>query len=235
MPDAPLGPTDDAAPENSSSDDRAATVDGPSTEASSDSSAEPRESSWRMYFWPLMAILVIAAFYFRDQWGGADGANSPAVGKSINRVLLAGLTDENAQLQTDDFKGRVSLINFWGYWCPPCVAEMPELIKLRDEFKSDARFQLVSVACPRSPSQPEELRQKTLAFLKSREYDDLAVFSDPTGTTRSAVAQLNEQRSIVYPTTLRVGPDGVVRAMWAGYSPAVIRDQRAQIPKLLNQ
>ncbi len=31
-------------------------------------------------------------------------------------------------------RGRVVLLDFWGYWCGPCVASMPELMKLHDEF-----------------------------------------------------------------------------------------------------
>jgi len=36
-----------------------------------------------------------------------------------------------------DFKGRPLLVNFWATYCEPCKAEMPALIALTDEFKSN--------------------------------------------------------------------------------------------------
>ena len=43
-----------------------------------------------------------------------------------------------------DFKGKVVLINFWATWCPPCIAEMPNLQKLHDAYKDKVVFLFVS-------------------------------------------------------------------------------------------
>jgi peroxiredoxin len=32
-------------------------------------------------------------------------------------------------------RGRVTLLNFWGTWCPPCKVEMPDLVKLDQTFR----------------------------------------------------------------------------------------------------
>jgi len=34
-----------------------------------------------------------------------------------------------------DLKGKYVLLDFWGYWCGPCVQAMPVLIKLHEQFK----------------------------------------------------------------------------------------------------
>ena len=36
----------------------------------------------------------------------------------------------------DSFKGQVLVLNFWATWCAPCVAEMPEFVKLDAHYRS---------------------------------------------------------------------------------------------------
>ena len=46
-----------------------------------------------------------------------------------------------------DFKksGEVVFINFWGSWCPPCVAEMPTIQKLYEAKRQKVKFVLVAI------------------------------------------------------------------------------------------
>lgn len=42
-----------------------------------------------------------------------------------------------------DFEGRVLLINYWATWCPPCIAEMPELQALYNDYSDKVTFWFV--------------------------------------------------------------------------------------------
>ena len=43
------------------------------------------------------------------------------------------------------FSGQVIMLTFWGTWCGPCRREIPDFIKLYDEFNSDG-LEIIAVA-----------------------------------------------------------------------------------------
>jgi thiol-disulfide isomerase/thioredoxin len=45
-------------------------------------------------------------------------------------------TPDGKPVNTDQWRGKVLVVNFWASWCPPCVEEMPTLDKLQQEFSS---------------------------------------------------------------------------------------------------
>lgn len=40
--------------------------------------------------------------------------------------------------------GKPIFINFWATWCPPCIAEMPSIQKLYNEYNGKVDFYLIS-------------------------------------------------------------------------------------------
>jgi thiol-disulfide isomerase/thioredoxin len=77
----------------------------------------------------------------------------PAVGNRAPR--LEGKTLAGDTVKLADLSGRVVLIDFWGAWCGPCVAEMPKLKKLQARFAKKP-FALLGV---NSDKDPETLRR----------------------------------------------------------------------------
>jgi cytochrome c-type biogenesis protein len=43
-----------------------------------------------------------------------------------------------------DFLGKVVLLNIWATWCPPCQAEIPDLIEIQDEY-GNSDFAIISI------------------------------------------------------------------------------------------
>ena len=47
------------------------------------------------------------------------------------------LTDlDGREISTASLRGKVVVINFWATWCPPCRAEIPDLVALQEKYKN---------------------------------------------------------------------------------------------------
>lgn len=97
------------------------------------------------------------------------------------------------ELHIKNYKGKVTLINFWATWCPPCVEEIPSLNRLK-KMMADKPFQLISINYAESPEQVQ-------AFMKKISVD-FPVLIDPEGQTSG------EWKVVAFPSTFVIGPDG---------------------------
>ena len=103
-----------------------------------------------------------------------------------------------------DFKGKAVVLNIWGTFCAPCVAEMPTLAKLETETAGQPLVVLpVSV-------DTEDDRANAEAFIAKR--PPLPFYSDPKYGLAYGVKPPIEGM----PTTLLIDRDGNVRARLAG-------------------
>ena len=75
--------------------------------------------------------------------------DSPLAAPIVGEPYPFKLTDLNGnEISTDDWKGKVILMDFWATWCGPCVAEMPKLTKLYEEYH-DRGLEVVGISFDR--------------------------------------------------------------------------------------
>lgn len=91
-------------------------------------------------------------------------APTTALGRAPNFTLPM---LDGTNLSLSDYKGRVVLINFWATWCPPCVAEMPDMQSVRDELNPRG-FEVIAISLDKDGNgsyQTDEVKTKVQNFV----------------------------------------------------------------------
>jgi thiol-disulfide isomerase/thioredoxin len=60
-------------------------------------------------------------------------------------------TLEGKELNLADFRGKYVLLDFWATWCAPCLAEMPNLQAIQDQYAKDPRFVIIGLSVDDRP------------------------------------------------------------------------------------
>lgn len=123
-------------------------------------------------------------------------------GEKLTPAVDFNLTDQYGNTHTlSQYKGKTIFLNFWGTWCPPCRAEMPDIQKLYEEFDQEGEDALVilGVAAPNLGKEKSEDGIKT--FLEENGYT-YPVLMD----TEAGLFQTYGITS--FPTTIMIDRDG---------------------------
>ena len=90
--------------------------------------------------------------------------------KKINFFDLETLDGSEIKVADKFIKKKLILINFWATWCPPCIKEIPDLIKLGKKFENEIEVIFVSV-----DANPKKVIPN---FLKQNNLEDFQTFID---------------------------------------------------------
>lgn len=78
----------------------------------------------------VLAALLLAVALGADAPARTGGAGLGAVAPALPLTLLNGRS-----LPAPAMPGKVTVLNFWATWCPPCKEEMPALEQLYREYR----------------------------------------------------------------------------------------------------
>jgi thiol-disulfide isomerase/thioredoxin len=103
----------------------------------------------------------------------------------------------------DSLKGKVSLINFFATWCPPCIEELPVLQKeVWEKYKDNKKFRLFVVGRDHTEAEMDSFKKRkgyTLPFYADKSQGVFAQFASKY-IPRNYV--INQEGQIVYSSTV---------------------------------
>lgn len=58
---------------------------------------------------------------------------------------------DGSTFEFEEARGKVVFINFWASWCAPCIAEMPNIQELYEDYKGNDEIMFVMIGLDREP------------------------------------------------------------------------------------
>lgn len=140
---------------------------------------------------------VVAGRQGLDNLGNA-GINSsllPKVGEEAPDFVA--VSPDGQIVHLSDFRGQPVWLNFWGSWCPPCRAEMPDIQAAYQELQPQG-LTLLAVSLGDKPSEA-----MNFAKLNGVTFD---ILLDPDRSLTSPTYPIYN-----FPTHIFIDKDGIVR------------------------
>ena len=103
---------------------------------------------------------------------------------------------KNNELNLNDYKGNLVILNFWATWCAPCKDEMPSLDLLNENSNLDnLKIFPINIG--------KDTKEKSLTFFKELEIKNLEIYFDSPNT----LAKKFKLRGL--PTTIFFNKEGL--------------------------
>jgi cytochrome c biogenesis protein CcmG, thiol:disulfide interchange protein DsbE len=123
------------------------------------------EMTGRVTVMSVAAALLLAACAGSEQTAEVSedaapaGADAPAVAVRDPLPAMEVVDFDGEQISLADYTGTPLVVNFWASWCPPCIAEMPDLEAVSQ--LADGRVAFVGVNTQDTQDRAEELAERT--------------------------------------------------------------------------
>lgn len=199
------------------------------------SSKEPEKSSFwtpgRVSITLIVAVLVVG--YAISRWSSNGNVTTtrttPATtNRSANQPpaktapvamvpLPLGLretlvqTIDGESLKLSDYADKVIVLNIWATWCGPCRLEMPELIKISNEYKTRGLVVFGIATTYNEQNDPQRVKN----FVKAQGVPYRIIWDD--GTLAQPLVQAVQGRSVI-PQSFVISRDGRIVKYFSGFN-----------------
>ena len=178
---------------------------------------EPRLIDWRRALIAIPVLLSIAAAAYVFAPRGADSTtvratlvDTPASSAGAKTGVHVGqaardfvaTSPDGKRVRLSELRGKPVIINFWATWCPSCLAEMPDLSAVQQEFGSE-NLRVVAVNAGEDAAHAR-------AFLRTLDAPDFDIAMDPSLVVSDAYGVYGLSQSVF------VDAAGVIRATYTG-------------------
>lgn len=126
----------------------------------------------------------------------AAGNVGPAIGRKAPDFTLSDLSGQKTKLSEVIKNSKVTLVNFWATWCPPCREEIPELIDFYRKYNSQ-KVSLLGIDIQENPIEVKTFVQKNKM--------NYPVLTDTDGKTAQ------QYNIYAIPTTFFIDRNGMIK------------------------
>ena len=124
-----------------------------------------------------MRLLIIFILMLSNSFASdATGIKNLVINKELkNYGDITFLDIKNKELNLNDYKGNLVLLNFWATWCAPCKDEMPSLDLLtRNSNLNNLKVFPINIG--------KDTYQKSLTFFEDLKIKNLEIYFDSPNT-----------------------------------------------------
>jgi thiol-disulfide isomerase/thioredoxin len=75
-----------------------------------------------------------------DRSGGGEPATLRFYRDPVSAPTFHARDLDGHDISAASLRGKVVIVNFWATWCPPCRAEIPDLVALQEKYKDHLRI-----------------------------------------------------------------------------------------------
>jgi thiol-disulfide isomerase/thioredoxin len=120
-------------------------------------------------------------------------------------------TLDGGSLKLSDFADKVVVLNIWATWCGPCRLEMPELVKMSNEYKSRGLVVLGLATTYNEHNDQTHVKE----YVQSQNVPYKIIWDD--GTLAGPLVQAVAGKSVI-PQSFVISRDGRIVKHFTGFS-----------------